>query len=103
MYSYGPEVRTITYPDGSHAVAGKRLGKRIHVDRLQQVTDVFRNISSYIIDGLMDTYGLDFQIFGYTWDKDKGAGMTKLTMKNAFDMRRHHELGILLKIVKIYQ
>ena len=77
-------MKRITYPDGSDAVAGKRLVHRIHIDRLQQVTDVFRNISSDIIDGLMDTYRLDFQIFGYTWDKKEGAGITKIENEKCF-------------------
>ena len=80
-----PLLKRITYPDGSDPVAGKpRRGHRIHIDRLQQVTDVFRNISSDIIDGLMDIYRLDFQIFGYTWDKKKGAGITKIDNEKCF-------------------
>ena len=81
-----PLMRIMTpYPDGSGPVAGKQFrGHRIHLDRLQQVTDVFRNISSDIIDGLMDTYGLDFQIFGYTWDKKKGAGITLIDNEKCF-------------------
>ena len=69
-----PFLDRLTYPTGSHPIVGVRNDHRSLTNRLQQVTETFRNISSDIIDGLMDRYRLDFEIFGYTWDKEKGAG-----------------------------
>ena len=51
-------------------------------DKLQQVTNVFRNISRYIVTDLLDVYKMDFLVYGYTWDWDNGAGCATMLDDN---------------------
>ena len=78
MESMEDDMKTLlgilTYPNGSHPVLSERNMHRPRTNLLQHVTDAFRNISSDTIDRPMEIYEKDFQIFGYTWDTDNGAG-----------------------------
>ena len=51
--------------------------QRVHKDRLQDTSAYFKKIDRKIIDKLLLVYRQDFQVFGYTWDYNTGAGCVK--------------------------
>ena len=51
-------------------------------DQLGHVSELFRQVPDNIMKGIMNRYRLDFELFGYTWDKQRGAGCAVVTKDN---------------------
>ena len=52
-----------------------RVRRRISTKlKLAEATNTFRKVNSTIIEHLFGIYGRDFELFGYKWNKTRGAG-----------------------------
>ena len=69
-----PLLERLGHSDGTRPVISRNNVRRSETDGLQHVTQAFRSIPSDIIDSLVELYKFDFQMFGYSWDSEKGAG-----------------------------
>ena len=47
--------------------------QRCCTNRLSHVAAAFKDIPSDLLNSLFDLYRMDFQVFGYTWDRERGA------------------------------
>ena len=50
---------------------------RNSTDSMAGLLDNFRNIDTDILQRLLEIYANDFELFGYTWDSESGAGCTQ--------------------------
>ena len=69
-----PLLDRLTDPGGTRPELPSLRRLREDVDTYKETTMTFKNVSKDIIEGLLDIYKLDMEIFGYTWDDDTGAG-----------------------------
>ena len=53
--------------------------QRRDVDTYKEVTSVFNRMPTDILNGLLDIYKIDMEVFGYTWNQDQGAGCIACT------------------------
>jgi hypothetical protein len=69
-----PLLNHLTGPNGIKPRLPYRYHERPSDNKFPEVFNFFRNISSETVSKLLDMYGDDFNVFGYTWNKTTGAG-----------------------------
>jgi len=60
-------------PPGALSLLPQHRLLRLVSDKLEHSTRLFQNIATETIMRLMETYGADLEVFGYTWDREEGA------------------------------
>ena len=69
-----PLLDRLTDPGGTRPDLPSLHRRREDVDTYRETTTVLKNTPKDIVQGLLDIYRLDMEVFGYTWDDDTGAG-----------------------------
>ena len=72
-----PVLDHLTKPDGPRLQLMDRNVMRSNNAKVADLQDKFKDIDPDIMRGLLQRYGFDMEIFGYTWDSVSGAGCTK--------------------------
>ena len=77
-----PLLERLELPHDTHVNAKRNTSVGRVADQLEHVSEIFRKVPDNIMQGIMRTYGLDLEVYGYTWDNKKGAGCAVVTKDN---------------------